>query len=187
MITGNLSDRALFVDILTESFDSNVSVNFVVRQDKNRNKRIRKLMEYSFDLCLLFGNVYLTEDRNGCALVLYPEMKKTTFKTILLDLKLALSSIGLFRVVTVLNRDAKIKKHYPANNKLFYLWFIGVKQRKGIGTELLNDLKKESIIQNRPIYLETSMKSNVDFYEKQGFHVYQTLDSPHQLFLLKSI
>lgn len=188
MIKGSYSDRELFVDILTESFDTNISVNFVVKKDKKRSKRIKLLMEYSFDLCFLFGDVFLTDDRNGCALVLYPEKKRTNLKTILLDIKLVILSIGLFRIGKVLDRDSKIKKYYPTDNRRFYLWFIGVQrqyQRKGIGTALLNDLIAESISQHKPIYLETSMESNVSFYEKHGLKVYHTLNEPHQLFMIR--
>jgi ribosomal protein S18 acetylase RimI-like enzyme len=43
--------------------------------------------------------------------------------------------------------------------RVFHLWYIGIHsdaQRKGIGTKLMDDIKKESQVQSRPIYLETS-------------------------------
>jgi ribosomal protein S18 acetylase RimI-like enzyme len=187
MIKATYSDKALVINILCQSFDTNVSVNYVVKQDKDRKKRIRKLMEYSFEMCYMFGQIYLSDDKNACALTLFPDQKKTTLKCIMLDAKMAISSVGLTRVSKVLNRDSKIKSFYP-KHPIFYLWFIGVnttRQHKGIGSALLTELIKESVLKQRPIYLETSMPENVGFYKKFGFDVYNELDFGHKLFLIK--
>lgn len=186
MIKATYSDKKTVIDILCQSFDTNISVNYVVKQGGKREKRIRKLMEYSFDVCIMFGTVYLSKDKNACALTLLPDLKKMTLKSILLDLKMAFSCIGLTRLKKVLARDSKIKNSYPAK-PILYLWFIGVnakEQNKGIGSELLQKLIKQSELLQRPIYLETSMKPNVHFYEKHGFEVYKELDFGHKLFLL---
>lgn len=187
MIKAGYNDKNLVIDILCQSFDTNISVNYVVKQDKSRKKRIRKLMEYSFEMCYMFGQIYLSDDKNACALTLFPDQKKTTLKCIMLDAKMAISSVGLTRVSKVLSRDSKIKSSYP-KDPIFYLWFIGVntsRQHKGIGSSLMTDLVKESILMKRPIYLETSMPENVGFYKKFGFDVYKELDFGHQLFLIK--
>lgn len=55
MTKASISDKDLILDILCDSFDTNNSVNYVVNQDKNRKNRIRKLMEYSFDMCYFLG------------------------------------------------------------------------------------------------------------------------------------
>ncbi|MGQ0826952.1 MAG: GNAT family N-acetyltransferase [Bacteroidota bacterium] len=175
------------IDILCESFDTNKSVNYVVKQDKNRKKRIRKLMEYSFDLCYLFGDVYLSDDKKACALTMLPDKKKTTLKTVMLDAKLAVSCVGLSRVGKILKRDSKIKSQYP-KDPIYYLWFIGVntnEQGKGIGSALLKQLIKESDALKRPIYLETSVPENIRFYNKHGFNIYNELDFGYKLFLVK--
>lgn len=76
MITATSSDKNRVVEILTASFDTNKSVNYIVKQGNERMARIRKLMEYSFDVCLLSGVVYLSEDRNACVLTLLPDKKE---------------------------------------------------------------------------------------------------------------
>lgn len=38
MIKAVYTDKALIVDILTKSFDTNQSVNYIVKQDENRLK-----------------------------------------------------------------------------------------------------------------------------------------------------
>ena len=88
MIKANQGDKQLIVDILTKSFQSNQSVNYIAKQDSKRTERISSLMDYSFEVCHSFGDVFLSDDKKACALVLYPDKKKTTFKSILLDVKL---------------------------------------------------------------------------------------------------
>jgi len=187
MIKATYNDKSAVVDILYQSFEANISVNYVVKQDKHRERRIRLLMEYSFDICHMFGAIYLSGDRNACALTLHPDQKRTTLKSVLLDAKMAFGCVGLTRVYRVLNRETKIKKAYP-EQPLLYLWFIGVKrakQNRGIGGALLDEVIKESNAIQRPIYLETSMLENVSFYKKFGFEIYKELDFGHTLFLLR--
>lgn len=187
MIKAEYSDRNLVVDILTKSFDTNRSVNYIVKQDSKRVKRVSALMDYSFQVCYAFGDVFLSEDKKACALVTYPDKKRTTLKSILLDVKLITSAVGLKNIKKTLVREAKIKKLQPKEKK-YYLWFIGVDpvyQNEGIGSDLLNDLIQDSIQKNRPIYLETSTLKNLPWYKKFGFQIYYELDLSYKLFFLR--
>lgn len=181
------SDKNLIVDILTDSFETNQSINYIVKQDKKRLKRIRSLMDYSFEICYSFGEVFLSEDKSACALILFPDKKKTTLKSILLDIQLILSCIGLSNIRKALNRESKIKAIQP-KELMYYLWFIGVDpkvQNSGIGTELLDDIIKDSNLMERPIYLETSTLKNLPWYRKFGFDIYNELDLSYKLFFLR--
>jgi len=187
MIRAEYNDKNRVVDILTTSFDDNKSVNYIIKQDKKRVKRIKKLMEYSFDMCYFFGDVFLTDDKKGCALILLPDKKKTNLKSILLDIKLIASSMGLSNIKKAMDREAKIKKLHP-KGLMYYLWFIGVdlnEQNKGIGSALLSEVIKEGISKQRPIYLETSTVKNIPWYEKFGFKIYNELDLSYRLFFMK--
>jgi hypothetical protein len=95
--------KALIVDILTKSFITNQSVNYIIKQDKKKLKRIRALMDYSFKTCNLFGDVWLTDDKKACALLLYPDKKRTTFKSIFLDVHLILCAVGFRGIKKLLN------------------------------------------------------------------------------------
>ena len=70
MIKAKNTDRATVVDILTASFNDNQSVNYIIKQDNKRLERIKGLMEYSFDVCILFGDIFLSDDKKGCALLI---------------------------------------------------------------------------------------------------------------------
>ena len=181
------SHKSLVVDILTKSFDDNRSVNYVVKQGEKRQERIRGLMNYSFDVCNAFGDVWMTDDDQACALVLYPDKKRSTLSTILWDAKLALSVIGLTRVGQVLSRESKIKSFHP-NEQFSYLWFIGVSpelQNKGKGSQLLEEIIHESDANGRSIYLETSVDRNLPWYKKHGFEIFHSLDLTYKLYMLR--
>lgn len=187
MITADYKDKNLVVDILIKSFEDNKSVNYIVKQDRKRNQRIKKLMEYSFEMCYLFGEVFLSENKKGCVLIMLPDKKKTMLKTIMLDANLVRSSIGLLNIKKALNRESKIKE-FHSDKLIYYLWYIGVEpkeQNKGIGTALMKDVLRESTNKNRPIYLETSTLKNIPWYERFGFKIYHELDFGYPLFFMK--
>jgi len=70
-------DRGTIVDILVNSFRDNKSVNYIIKQDAKKNVRLKRLMEYSHDICKLYGDVFITDDKSGCALIVKPDKKKT--------------------------------------------------------------------------------------------------------------
>ena len=187
MVIAEYTDKNRIVDILTKAFDNNKSVNYIIKQDKRRKQRIRRLMDYSFEICYRFGKVYISDDRNACALIVLPDMKKVTLKAIILDLKLVLFSIGITNIKKAMVREAKIKS-LQLKKAMYYLWFIGVdpkEQGKGIGSVFLNQIIEEAQSENRIICLETSTLKNIPWYQKFGFSVYSEVDLGYMLFFLK--
>ncbi len=187
MIKATYSDKKLIVDILSTSFNDNKSVNYIVLQDEKRVQRIRNLMSYSFETCYRYGKVFLSDDRKGCALVLLPEKKKATLYSICLDLSLILFCTGLVNIKKIINRESKIKQ-FQIKGNIYYLWFIGVfpgEQKRGTGTQLLNDILEDANSEQRTFCLETSTLKNIPWYEKFGFHIYNELNLGYQLFFLK--
>lgn len=186
MIRASKNDKELVLDILTASFAENKSVNYIIKPDRKRNTRIRSLMSYSFDICMMFGEVYLSNDSKACALILFPEKKRFTIKATLLDIKLVINCIGLDRVGKAMNRENLIKSQYPLV-PFYYLWFIGVfpsEQGKGTGSFLLQEVINESEKLSKQIYLETSTLKNIPWYTKFGFKIYHELDFGYKLMML---
>lgn len=187
MIKANLTHKPSILNILSGSFYENKSIRYVVRQDSKRLERTRRLMDYSYKVCSSFGESWISDDNNGCALVLLPSTKKTTLQSILWDVQLATSVIGLRNVLNVTNREGVIKKHHPTS-PFAYLWYIGVDpqhQNKGIGSQLLKELIEEYDRRNLPLYLETSTSRNIPWYKKYGFETYQKIDLSYKLFMLR--
>jgi hypothetical protein len=187
MIKATSADKQLIVKILTDSFRDNQSVNFIIQQDKRKAARIKALMEYSFEICLLFGEVYLSDDKNGCVLIIYPDKKRTTRRSIYLDIRLVIRCLGIKNLLKTISREATIVKQHP-NELMYYLWFIGVgtnQQQQGIGSNLLQEIINESTKQNRMICLETSTLKNIPWYQRFGFKIYKEIDLGYKLFFLR--
>jgi ribosomal protein S18 acetylase RimI-like enzyme len=187
MRRATLTQKDLVIDILSKSFLDNKSVNYVVKQDHKKEERIRGLMDYSFNVCNSFGEVWISNDEQACALILFPDKKRTSLNAILWDVNLALNVIGLNRVGTVLGRESTIKAFHPKD--LFsYLWFIGVyprEQNKGKGSVLLKEIIDHSERNKRPIYLETSVERNLPWYQKHGFEIFQSLNLTYTLYMMR--
>ncbi len=187
MVTVEYTDKDHVVKILSESFADNKSVNYIIKQDQKTVKRIQNLMEYSFEICFRFGNIFLSDDKKGCALIIFPDKKKATAKSILLDAGLIFSSIGLFNIKKAMDRESKIKKFHP-KELMYYLWYIGVEpteQGKGIGAKLLKEVIENASSTGRKIYLETSTLKNIPWYKKFGFKIYNEMDFGYTLYFMK--
>ena len=168
------SDRRRVTDILARAFDGNKSVNYIVPQDRHRRRRILALMEYSFDLCLLKGDVWLSDEGKACALLLYPDRKVSPLHSALLNVRLILRCTGLARLRKTMARETIIRGIRPGG-RICYLWFIGVdplQQGNGTGSLLLEEVLSKCEQAQRPVYLETSMPQNIPWYERYGFTVY---------------
>ena len=144
-------------------------------------------MAYSFEVCHAFGDVFLSDDKKGCALLLLPEQKRLTPRSVLWNIGLIRSAVGLGNLKKVVERESKIRKLHP-KEPIYYLWFIGVDpdaQHAGTGTGLLREVIGKSKEINRPVYLETSVPQNLYWYEKMGFEIYNELNFGYRLFFLK--
>jgi len=178
-------DKKKVIDIISDAFDKNKSINYVVKQGEKRSQKVRSLIKYSFFYGINFGKVYISNDNKGACILLFSNQKRTTFKSILWDLKLAISCIGILRVPAVMKRESLIKKNHPKED-FIHLWYIGVdpeSQNKGIGNNLLTNILNKH--KSKSFYLETSTLSNLPFYKKFGFKTINTVDLGYDLFIMK--
>lgn len=185
MIKAELKDKTTVINILSRAFDDNQSVNFIVCDDEKRDQRIKALMAYSWEVCLLFGEVWLSDDKRACALLLHSDQKRSSLKSICLDIRLIIQVIGFTKIGKILKREAQIKKIQP-KEKSVYLWFIGVDpqyQNRGYGSSLLKNIILSS--KQKLIILETSTLKNLPWYQKLGFQIYDQLDLGYTLYFLK--
>lgn len=179
-------DRALAVDILHRAFIDVLipnSINFVIKSSGNRSKRLKALMEYQFDLSILYGNVFLSNDNKGC--VLYLDHAKFSFKRLILEIKLLFTCIGIENTFKVLKREKLLKNFHPKEN-FAHLWLMAVipeEQGNGIGTQLLKESLE--IYNEKLIYVETTTPENRAFYTKNDFVIFhQTVELDYPLYFL---
>lgn len=189
MIIGTAKERDIAIDILCKSFYNILipnSINFVVNEKGNRYKKLKALMTYQFDLSLLYGKVFLSDDKNG--VILYLDNPRQSLKRFYLELKLVFKCIGLSNVFKVLKRESLLKKNHP-NHDYIHLWLMGVLpelQGKGIGSKLLNESLK--LFQDDFIIVETTTPENLKFYQKNGFTIFhETHQLDYPLYFLKNV
>lgn len=181
------ADKAKVVELLRLSFKDNLSVHFLVGSRPGREQRLRRLMSYAFDMCLSYGEVWMTAQQDACALVLYPHQKCFSLYASWLDLRLAFGVIGLSKVGAVLRREKRIAAMHP-EGPFCYLWFIGVNpwvQRRGLGSMLLSEIAADAANAGLPVYLETSALQNVSWYQQRGFSLFHEQDFGYKLYFLK--
>lgn len=188
MVKATLDDEDVVVDILSKSFDSNQSINFIVKQDSKRKERIEFLIRYSFFIGIQFGEIFLSNDRKSCCILLYSDKKKTTFHSVIWDVKLLFRSIGLRKLNLVLQREFQLKKFHP-KKPFVHLWYIGVLpeyQGEKKGSFLLKNVLGFCEKLSKSVYLETSTLRNLPFYKKFGFNVVGKIDSiGYKLYIMK--
>ncbi|UKB84126.1 GNAT family N-acetyltransferase [Chryseobacterium sp. MEBOG06] len=182
-------DRKHIVDILCQSFIDVLipnSINFVVKKSGNRSKRLKALMEFQFDLSMMDGNVFLSDDGKGC--ILYLDKTKFSFRKLLLELKLLFTCIGLENMFKVLKREKLLKNFHP-EKEFIHLWLMAVipqEQGKGIGSQLLKESLE--IYNNQLIYIETTTPENRAFYTRNGFIIFhETFELDYPLYFLKYV
>ena len=72
MIKASEKDKELVVSILVSAFkdlEEDNSINFIVENGEDRIDRMKALMGYLFEKSMLFGEVYLSQNKNACLLL----------------------------------------------------------------------------------------------------------------------
>jgi ribosomal protein S18 acetylase RimI-like enzyme len=167
----NQENKKHVIKILTESFYNNKSTNFVIKQDRKKRKRLETLIKYSIFHGEKWGEVYLSEDKSSCYITIDKGNIKPSLRSILWDIRLIFSCIGITNVARVLKRESIIKSKHPKDH-FVHLWYIGVlpsKQGSGRGTKMMQSIINQSKLKNQKIYLETSTERNFQFYKQLGF------------------
>jgi len=181
------TDKKLVIDIIAESFDKNPSVNWVIKNDTKRKKRIKELSKYSFETALMRNGAFISSDENGVALCYKYNEKGNLLADYWNQAKLAIKAVGLSRVIEVSRRESYIKKMRPNSGKYLYFWFLGVNNKgvgKGAAYEIKNFIFNKSKDEKLAIYLETSVEKNKLIYERFGFKTYHTWEDKSKNFEL---
>jgi GNAT superfamily N-acetyltransferase len=122
-------------------------------------------MDYSFEVCFRFGEVWLSDDLKGCALILYRNQTKSSPTSIWLDIQLIFRVIGINRIGKALKREAKIKAKQP-EKEIAYLWFIAVSpihQHRGFGSRLLKE-----VLDHAYLSITGRQNKNIDFGDSKA-------------------
>jgi GNAT superfamily N-acetyltransferase len=175
MIKADKNHKEKVIEILSDCFETNKSVNWIVKQDSKRKERIRYLMEYSFEACMENGQIYLTHDLTGVIICSNSDDKLPILQEAYLTVQYVLKVTGVDGIAKALRRESYINQYHPQDQEFLYIWFIGLEkteQGKGIGSAMLQEVLNKSNKEQIPVYVETSNEKSLNFYKKHGFEVY---------------
>ena len=191
MIKAKEEDKDIVTAILTSAFEPITtanSINFVVKQDDKRKERLHILMEYLFNNSLRFGEVFLSDNKKACVLIMFPYAKKITLRTIFWDLKLVFKCIGITHIFKVLKREFILKKYHRKEPHIhpMILGTFAEEKGKGHGFRLIKQLKDYYAENSLPMIIETSTKENLELYHYFGFEVFkESLALEYPLYFLR--
>ncbi|MFX1236680.1 MAG: GNAT family N-acetyltransferase [Promethearchaeota archaeon] len=163
-------------ETLARSFYNYPLLVHVFSDESDREQKLNHLFRFIIRYGLRYGEVYTTsENLEGIAVWLPPEESNTTMLKQIRCFSLSfLVRIGRILKKRYLPIDVHAKKAHGliAPFPHWYLRVIGIDpihQKKGFGKLLINYMITRLEIEKTPIYLETYLEKNVDYYENLGF------------------
>lgn len=173
------------VQVLTRAFHDDPVFQFLLPDERTREKRLGWLFRSSLRYGLSIGEVYATEAVGGGAIWIGPESREFSFRQLLRTGLLAAPfrlGWGPFRRLLTLTAvlDEAHKQAMP--DRHWYLMVLGVdptRQGQGLGGQLLQSGLRPVDLAQLPCYLETFEEANLPFYETHGFRVVSQRQVPH--------
>jgi GNAT superfamily N-acetyltransferase len=185
IINAQRKDKTRIIEILCQSFQNDPQINYILGSNGNKNKKLMRLMAYSFEFGLANGKVEISEDKNSVAIWKSSNSKKMTIN-LFYESILFFFTFGWSGIKRISAMEKKIAAFYPDKKIFNYLWILGTnpnEQGKGYGTAILSKAINNFEQNKVPIYLETSTDSNLKYYQRKRFELYHSmiLDSETQL------
>lgn len=185
IINAQRKDKTRIIEILCQSFQSDPQINYILGSNGNKNKKLMRLMAYSFEFGLANGKVEISEDKNSVAIWKASNSKKMTIN-LFYESMLFFFTFGWSGITRISAMEKKIAAFYPYKTIFNYLWILGTnpsEQGKGYGTAIISKAINRFEQDKVPLYLETSTDSNLKYYQRKGFELYHSmiLDSKTQL------
>lgn len=174
------ADLAALAETLARAFDEDAHINWIVRQDSQRNAALRKL----FDLLLgdlgSQAEIFATADLKAAAIWFPPGSWKLGLAA---QTRVALQFAGIsgWKNIAVRAYGLNLMETRHPKTPHYFLQTIGVDpqaQGKGYGAALLETLLSRCDDARVSAYLETSNPGNLGFYEKYGFRITATAQLP---------
>lgn len=168
----------LAINILVKAYYNNPGTTLIVGNKGNKRRRLKLLMRYAICKSMRYNGAFLSEDKNGVLLYLYPKRNYITLRLLLFEIILLFSVIGFKRIIPTLKREKLLQKNHPNFIDYKHVWFLGVDpafQRQQTGTKLMKLMITKNQIEGLNIIVETLEKEN--FYRSLGFEVLKRIEN----------
>lgn len=162
------------VEILCRAFADDPHIRWFIGQRANGATQVAYRRFFRL-LLAAPGHLIMSADRQGLAWYLPPGSDMPWVLQMRLFASM-LSVHGFFAVPKGL-RLLHLKRCRPARPH-YWLQLLAVQpeaQGRGVGTELVREMQLIASASGHPIYLETGLARNREFYERRGFNLLQEL------------
>jgi ribosomal protein S18 acetylase RimI-like enzyme len=163
--------------VLARAFQDDPLMAFITPDPLRRARLLPGFFETTLRYCLRYGAVYTTPQLEGVACWLPPGNTTPKPWGILssgIHVSPFLLGLGGLRRIA-LSEGYAVRLHAQlARGRHWYLWVLGVdpaRQRKGVGSALVEVVLRQADDEGLPCYLETQNPRNLDFYRRFGFQV----------------
>jgi len=144
-----------------------------------RNFHLRRYFAHRVRVLLAQEQVYTTDGAAAAAMWAKPNQWRDPPGAALRELVALTPALGL-RLRRSVQAMAEVERRHPRTPH-WYLAVLGTepdRQGHGIGSALLAPVLSACDRDGVPAYLETARERNVDFYERRGFRVVESLTLP---------
>lgn len=175
------------INIIAEAFKAIPAGNHLVKQDKNRDARYKKLGAYVYHNAIKKNGLYLSSNKEGVGIcyIIDPKNNKKSFGDFINDLKFAFGISGIKNALAISKRQNYIQNQRPKNETYMYWEFTGVNPNyQGLDApsfsmaELRDDVYNDAHDRQLPIFTETSIRKNMIVYRRYGFDIYHEWTMP---------
>lgn len=180
MIAAERHHQNLVLDLICTAFRDDPQ--FLAYTDGHPAK-IRLIARLIFETCLASNTIFLTEDLNAVALCKTAKLSRPQMSVLRIQamFPFILGPKLFLRLLRIEN--ALEKKRLLQDNQL-YIWLLATHpehQGKGLASGLLEHINKLMALSYKTILLETSKPSNLDYYQKRGYQMYDRMAFDHKL------
>jgi len=164
---------------LAHAFDDDPLTTWLFPEERARRRKLPRFFRSLLKAALPLGEVYSADDGRCAAIWNPPGTFPMGWRT---DAKLGLittSLVGL-RIATCAQGLAYFASHHPKEPH-WYLQMLGTEPRRqghGAGSAIIAPVMERCDREGERIYLESSKKENIPFYERHGFRVTEEIEVP---------
>ena len=169
-----LGDRANVITALTAAFHGDAIIRYQFVDDTTYEARAASFFGHYFDVRLEGGEIFVVDDVAGAALWNPPGGNRLGAGHV--EQHWGRNVVPALASEEVARYDA-FKKVLDAMTPAEPHWYLGLlgtrpdRQRTGVARSLLEPMLARADMEETPVFLETGMPGNVEFYRRFGFEI----------------
>ena len=155
---------------------------FVFPAPRRRTRYLPWYLRNVLSCALSYGEIYTTRDIRGVAFALPPGHTKVSIWEYIrhgfLPTPFVLGVRHFVRSMKYLGLAEHMQEQLTRGRPHYYLWGLAVEpthQRQGLGKALMGPITAKADALGVPVYLETHVRSNAQYYQRRGFRLLRTV------------